>query len=121
MDFSLNIIIMANKNSVVAALLSIIPGLGQFYNEKNYVKSLLFVLLIQGSNMFVGKGLAILFLLVGIIEAFWTANKMNKNEKPFIAVSASEMAIYFVVAIIVMIVISSLFYVVFGAEYFSAS
>ncbi|OPY34420.1 MAG: hypothetical protein A4E34_01465 [Methanoregula sp. PtaU1.Bin006] len=110
---------MSEKNPIIAALLSIIPGWGQWYNEKNYIKSLIFLVITFSLNFFGITILAIIAWIAGIIEAYMTATKINRNESPFVEVSTIQLIVYFVVAIIVAVILSSLYYILFGAAMFT--
>lgn len=106
---------MAEKNPIVAALLSIIPGWGQWYNEKSYVKSLIFLIIIHGLNFFGITLIAILVWLIGLIEAYMTATKINRNEVPFVAVSIGQLILYLVVAFVTVVFMSILYSLFFSA------
>ena len=110
---------MAEKNPVIAALLSIIPGWGQWYNEKNFLKSFIFLLIIFSLNFFGITILALIAWLVGLIEAYITATKINRGECLYVEVSTVQLVLYLIGAFVIAIIVSSLFYVFFGAGMFT--
>lgn len=110
---------MTQKNPVVAALLSIIPGWGQWYNEKNILKSFIFLFIIFTLNFFGVTILALIGWLIGIIEAYMTAKKINRNEIPFVELSTLQIILWPVVVFAAVFLLSSLYYVFFGAGMFT--
>jgi hypothetical protein len=110
---------MTQKNPVIAALLSVIPGWGQWYNEKNILKSFIFLIVIFTLNFFGITILALLVWLIGIIEAYMTAGKINRNEISFVELSTLQIILWPVVAFAAVFLLSALYYIFFGAGMFT--
>lgn len=80
------------KNPILAALLSIIPGLGHAYNGKVGRGLLFFFGTIVGLFIFVFPG--VIVWIIGIYDAFSIAKKMNIGDIPFRKTSVLKMVGY---------------------------
>lgn len=86
------------KNPILAALLSIIPGLGQAYNGQ-LGKAFLFLLgVIIGSFIFVIPG--IIVWIYGIYHAHKTAKQMNYGDVPYKETKLLNIVGYLVLALV---------------------
>ncbi len=98
-------IVMEGKNPVTAGLLSIIPGLGQVYNGE-FVKGILFLIgTIIGIFLIIP---GILIWIYGIYDAYKTADKMNKGDKPFKESKWIHAGGYFSLIIVLVLIVAAL-------------
>lgn len=91
------------KSPWLAALLSIIPGLGQVYNGQ-IGKGLIFLVgTIIGYFIFILPGF--LVWVYGIYDAYRTAGKMNNGDIPFHNLRGMHVAIYFLTMIVILLIV----------------
>ena len=82
-----------------------IPGLGQFYNGDTYkAVGLGFGILI---SIFLFKPLIFLIWLIGIVDAYYVADQINKERIPFKPTDSGDMIIY---AVLFLLIIGGSFY-----------
>ena len=94
------------KKNVITALgcSLVIPGLGQIYNGDTYkAVGLGFGILIF---LFLFKPLIFLIWLIGIVDAYYTADQINKERIPFKPTDTGDMIIY---AVLFIFIIGGLF------------
>jgi len=87
------------KNPTLAAILSIIPGLGQAYNGQILRGLLLFFTTGIGLLLFVFPG--IIVWIFGIYDSYRTAKKMNYGDIPFKNTSVKLIVGYFILLLII--------------------
>ena len=107
--------IREEKNPFLAALCSFfIPGLGQVYDGETARGVGIFFGTLIGLFIFIIPGLAV--WVVGMIDAYSTAKKMNLGEIPFKPTNTAHMILFFIlVALITAVVIFFVFLAVAAA------
>jgi hypothetical protein len=112
--------IVQEKKTWIAGLLSfLMPGWGQVYNEGNFLKPFIILIIFFIFYFWHVYLIALIVLLLGIWEAHETASKINRNERPFVEVSLLKIIAYPILAVIVIIVTAFFFYFFFGEYIFT--
>lgn len=94
------------KNPVIAAILSVIPGLGMVYNGQLFKGLIFLTATIFVSALFLPAGLII--WVIGIVYSFYSARKINQGLIPFKLAKPLPFVGFFVAAIILIVVVVTL-------------
>jgi len=93
------VMIPKEKNPILAAVCSIIPGFGQVYDGKMARGFAIYFGTLIGLFLFIVPG--ILVWLFGIYDAYFIAKKMNNKEIPFLPTKTAHLIIYIVLVIVI--------------------
>jgi len=98
------------KNSALALIFSIYPGLGQVYNGR-FWKGIFFMISTVAGFLLLIPGIAIWIL--GFYDAYTEAEQINKGEKPYAEASVWEMIVFLFLPVFLVFALFAIAFILF--------